>query len=150
MNMVVGRIKLGKETLAMINGYWDGQITITDKRTGVGYLCQKYTKNSNFYLIHLSCPLQQESPFFNPTPEIRKSRLKKYTVPLESQGEWESEKLWLAVTNAINKDDQQAATEAKTVLEEAQRERAKERKALAQEWVPKYFVQVSVLIIFHS
>ncbi|XP_012539363.1 oxysterol-binding protein-related protein 8 isoform X3 [Monomorium pharaonis] len=117
MNQVVGRIRLGKETLATISGYWDGLILITDKRTG------------------------QENVFFNPTPEIRKKRLKKYTVPLESQGEWESEKLWLAVTQAINRDDQVAATEEKTRLEEAQRERAKERKTLGQEWVPKYFVQ---------
>lgn len=65
-------------------------------------------------------------------------------MPLEYQNDWESEKLWIAVTNAINKDDQQAATEAKTVLEEAQRERAKERKALGQEWVPKLFVQVRI------
>lgn len=35
MNQVVGRIRLGKETLASISGYWDGQINITDKRTGV-------------------------------------------------------------------------------------------------------------------
>lgn len=35
MNQVVGRIRLGKETLATISGYWDGQILITDKRTGV-------------------------------------------------------------------------------------------------------------------
>lgn len=117
MNQVVGRIRLGKETLATISGYWDGQIMITDKRTG------------------------QESVFFNPTTEIRKKRLKKYTVPLEYQGPWESEKLWLAVTHAINRDDQYAATEAKTQLEEAQRERAKERKSNGQEWVPKYFVQ---------
>ncbi|XP_015191265.1 PREDICTED: oxysterol-binding protein-related protein 8 isoform X2 [Polistes dominula] len=117
MNQVVGRIRLGKETLATISGYWDGQIMITDKRTG------------------------QESVFFNPTAEVRKKRLKKYTVPLEYQGPWESEKLWLAVTHAINKDDQYAATEAKTQLEEAQRERAKERKSNGQEWVPKYFVQ---------
>ncbi|XP_058806824.1 oxysterol-binding protein-related protein 8 isoform X2 [Phymastichus coffea] len=117
LNMVVGRIKLGKETLANISGYWDGQITITDKRTG------------------------QDSVLFNPTPEVRKSRLKKYTVPLEHQSEWESEKLWLAVTQAINNEDQTAATEAKTALEEAQRERAKERKAQGQEWLPKYFVQ---------
>ncbi|KAK2575022.1 hypothetical protein KPH14_008769 [Odynerus spinipes] len=117
MNQVVGRIRLGKETLATISGYWDGQIMITDKRTG------------------------QESVFFNPTPEVRKKRLKKYTVPLEYQGPWESEKLWLAVTQAINRDDQFAATEAKTQLEEAQRERAKERKNIGQEWIPKYFVQ---------
>ncbi|XP_025160862.1 oxysterol-binding protein-related protein 8 isoform X2 [Harpegnathos saltator] len=117
MNQVVGRIRLGKETLAIISGYWDGQISITDKRTG------------------------QENIFFNPTPEIRKKRLKKYTVPMEYQGPWESEKLWHAVTVAIDNDDQYAATQAKTQLEEAQRERAKERKILGQEWVPKYFVQ---------
>ncbi|XP_076386413.1 oxysterol-binding protein-related protein 8 isoform X5 [Megachile rotundata] len=117
MNQVAGAIRLGKETLATISGYWDGQIIITDKRTG------------------------QESVFFNPTPEVRKKRLKKYTVPLENQGPWESEKLWYDVTQAINKDDQIAATEAKTQLEEAQRERAKERKIKGQEWVPKYFVQ---------
>lgn len=86
--------------------------------------------------------MQQENVFFNPTPEIRKKRLKKFSVPLENQGPWESEKLWYAVTQAINRDDQVAATEAKTRLEEAQRERAKERKSLGQEWIPKYFVQV--------
>ncbi|XP_032676272.1 oxysterol-binding protein-related protein 8 isoform X1 [Odontomachus brunneus] len=117
MNQVVGRIRLGKETLATISGYWDGQISITDKRTG------------------------QESAFFNPTSEVRKNRLKKYTVPMEYQGPWESEKLWHAVTVAIDNDDQVAATQAKTQLEEAQRERAKERKILGQEWVPKNFVQ---------
>ncbi|CAL7946818.1 unnamed protein product [Xylocopa violacea] len=117
MNQVAGGIRLGKETLATISGYWDGQILITDKRTG------------------------QESVFFNPTPEVRKKRLKKYTVPMEHQGPWESEKLWHDVTQAINRDDQIAATEAKTQLEEAQRERAKERKLKGQEWVPKHFVQ---------
>lgn len=61
---------------------------------------------------------------------------------MEYQGPWESEKLWHTVTLAINRDDQVAATEAKTRLEEAQRERAKERKRMGQEWVPKYFVQV--------
>lgn len=81
--------------------------------------------------------------FFHPTPEVRKSRLKKYTVPLENQGEWESQKLWYDVTQAINVEDQNAATEAKTQLEEAQRERARERKLVGQEWVPKYFIQVN-------
>ncbi|XP_033331169.2 oxysterol-binding protein-related protein 8 isoform X11 [Megalopta genalis] len=117
MNQVAGAIRLGKETLATISGYWDGQIVITDKRAG------------------------QESVFFNPTPEVRKKRLKKYTVPIDHQGAWESEKLWCEVTQAINRDDQVAATEAKTQLEEAQRERAKERKLKSQEWIPKHFVQ---------
>lgn len=75
--------------------------------------------------------------------------MKKFTVPLECQGVWESEKLWYNVTQAINRDDQVAATEAKTRLEEAQRERAKERKTLGQEWIPKYFVQVRYTRYFH-
>ncbi|XP_076654576.1 oxysterol-binding protein-related protein 8 isoform X2 [Halictus rubicundus] len=117
MNQVAGAIRLGKETLATISGYWDGQIVFTDKRAGI------------------------ESVFFNPTPEVRRNRLKKYTVPIDHQSTWESEKLWYEVTQSINRDDQVAATEAKTQLEEAQRERAKERKLKGQEWVPKYFVQ---------
>lgn len=92
--------------------------------------------------------LQQESLFFNPTSEVRRKRLRKYTVPLEYQGDWESQKLWQGVTLAINRDDQVAATEAKTQLEEAQRERAKERKSKGQEWIPKYFVQVCIYIIY--
>jgi len=73
---------------------------------------------------------------------------------MEYQGPWESEKLWHTVTLAINRDDQVAATEAKTRLEEAQRQRAKERKRIGQEWVSKYFVQVYhfyiiYIIIYH-
>jgi hypothetical protein len=34
---------------------------------------------------------------------------------------------------------QSAATEEKTVLEEAQRAGARERKALGSEWIPKHF-----------
>ena len=68
---------------------------------------------------------------------------------MEHQGVWESEKLWLTVTQAINRDDQVAATDAKTRLEQAQRERAKERKSLGQEWIPKYFVQVRYTSFSH-
>lgn len=94
--------------------------------------------------------MQQENVFFNPTPEVRKKRLKKFSFPLEYQGPLESEKLWYTVTQAINSDDQVAATEAKTRLEKAQRERAKERKSLGQEWVPKYFVQVRYTSFLYS
>jgi hypothetical protein len=34
-NAISGRLKLGKETLATIEGYWDGSIFIKDRRTGV-------------------------------------------------------------------------------------------------------------------
>lgn len=42
---------------------------------------------------------------------------------------------------AIYRDDQEAATEEKTALEEAQRESAKVRKATCTDWVPLLFQQ---------
>ena len=33
-NAVSGRIKIGKETIAVIDGHWDETVTITDKKTG--------------------------------------------------------------------------------------------------------------------
>lgn len=59
--------------------------------------------------------------FWNPTPVMRKQRLKRYTVPLDQQEEFESERLWQHVSAAIIRDDMNAATEEKTILEEAQR-----------------------------
>ena len=35
MNAISGKISLGKEVLATIQGHWDGQITIRDKRLKV-------------------------------------------------------------------------------------------------------------------
>ncbi|XP_033608747.1 oxysterol-binding protein-related protein 8 isoform X2 [Cryptotermes secundus] len=116
-NAISGRLKLGKETLATIEGYWDGSIFIKDRRMG------------------------EEQLFWKPTPEVRSQRLKRFTVPVDQQGEFESEHLWQHVSAAIARDDQVAATEEKTALEEAQRAAAKERKMKCLEWIPKYFEQ---------
>lgn len=116
-NLITGKLKLGKETLATINGHWDGEIKIKDSRTN------------------------EESVLFNPTTDIRAKRLKRFTVPMESQGMTESERLWQHVTAAIRRDDQVGATEEKTALEEAQRISAKERKATCTEWIPALFQQ---------
>lgn len=58
---------------------------------------------------------------WNPTQTVKKTRLKRYTVPVDQQGEFESERLWQHVSAAILRDDMVAATEEKTILEEAQR-----------------------------
>ncbi|XP_035897968.1 oxysterol-binding protein-related protein 8 isoform X8 [Anopheles stephensi] len=116
-NLVVGKLKLGKETMASINGHWDSEIRIKDSRTN------------------------EETVLFNPTTDIRGRRLKRFTVPMESQGMNESERLWQHVSAAIHRDDQVGATEEKTALEEAQRISAKERKATCTEWVPLLFQQ---------
>nr|CAD7460492.1 unnamed protein product [Timema tahoe] len=116
-NMISGRLKLGKETLATIEGYWDGAVNIKDRRTG------------------------EEQLLWKPTPEVRAQRLKRYTVSIDHQGDFESENLWQHVSAAILGDDQIVATEEKTVLEEAQRAAVKERKLKCLEWVPKHFEQ---------
>ncbi|XP_066158648.1 oxysterol-binding protein-related protein 8 isoform X1 [Euwallacea fornicatus] len=116
-NCITGRLKLGKETLATIEGYWDGAINIKDKRTGEMQL------------------------LFASAPAVRKQRLLRYTVSLDNQEENESERLWQHVSAAILRDDMNSATEEKTLLEEAQRARSKERKVKCEEWSPVHFQQ---------
>lgn len=50
-------------------------------------------------------------------------------------------RLWQHVSAAIIRGDQVAATEEKTILEEAQRKAAKERQIKLEKWSPKHFVQ---------
>jgi len=114
-NAVSGRIKIGKETIAVIDGHWDDKVTITDKKTGH---CELLWQVSN---------------------EVKSARLKRFTVPLEEQGECESAWLWREVSKAIQAEDQQAATEEKTKLEEAQRAGHKERREAGADWTTKFF-----------
>ncbi|KJH41159.1 Oxysterol-binding protein [Dictyocaulus viviparus] len=101
MNKITGAVKLGRETLAEIEGYWDGQTTIKDVYSGV------------------------KEDLWNPTPEIIKTRLIRHEIDFDSQDSFESKKLWSKVTEAINHEDQYKATEEKTLLEEEQRARAR-------------------------
>ncbi|XP_030070001.1 oxysterol-binding protein-related protein 8 isoform X2 [Microcaecilia unicolor] len=115
VNQISGKIKLGKEVLATLEGHWDSAVTINDKSKEVSAL------------------------FWNPTPDIRQSRLTRCTVQYEEQGELESARLWHKVTRAIINKDQTEATQEKFVLEEAQRKAAKDRKAKDEEWICKLF-----------
>ncbi|XP_049330076.1 oxysterol-binding protein-related protein 8 isoform X3 [Astyanax mexicanus] len=117
VNQISGKIKLGKEVLATLEGHWDSEIFINDKKTG------------------------EMETFWNPTPDLRQSRLTRCTVPPEEQGEFESERLWQHVTRAINNKDQTEATNEKFILEEVQRKSARERKAKCEEWIPALFEQ---------
>lgn len=116
-NQLTGRVRLGKDTLATVKGHWDSEIKIKDSRTG------------------------EESVLFSPTPDVKSKRLKRFTVPIESQGLHESERLWQHVSDAILRDDQKAATDEKTVLEEAQRSLVKERQVTGAVWNPTLFEQ---------
>ncbi|GMR62677.1 hypothetical protein PMAYCL1PPCAC_32872 [Pristionchus mayeri] len=100
MNVMNGQIKLGKETITEIEGHWDGLIIY---------------RNVN----------GAKSTLWEATPDTFGRRLQRKEIPVESQGTWESKKLWIKVSEAIQNDDQYKATEEKTVLEGDQRRRAK-------------------------
>lgn len=115
INVVTGKIKLGKETMATIQGHWDKECRIKDMRTG------------------------EETVLFKADAEMRAKRLTRYLVPMEKQLPTESKRLWRNVSDAITREDQVAATEEKTVLEEQQRTMAKERLENETEYVPELF-----------
>jgi hypothetical protein len=63
----------------------------------------------------------------------------KIVPPLEQQLPNESLKFWENVTNAIVGRQYSLATNLKTEIEEKQRAKAAERKALDKEWQPRFF-----------
>ncbi|XP_013141934.1 PREDICTED: oxysterol-binding protein-related protein 8 isoform X3 [Papilio polytes] len=110
-NAISGRIKKGKDTIAIVEGYWDGKIEIKDKRTG---------EESNLLDVNI----------------LKEQRMPRYLMKIDNQQEFESQRLWIKVSEAILNDDQIAATEQKTIIEEAQRARARN---LLSPWVPRLF-----------
>ncbi|XP_047135738.1 oxysterol-binding protein-related protein 8 isoform X1 [Hydra vulgaris] len=120
-NYVSGKIRMGNSVLAKIEGKWDSEIFIYE-----------YSSNQSN---------EETKPklFFSPTPEMKQSRLKCYNVALAEQEVYESEKLWLKVSEAIKNADQTAATREKLVLEDEQRRIHKELHENNKEWVPRYF-----------
>ncbi|XP_018621224.1 oxysterol-binding protein-related protein 5 [Scleropages formosus] len=113
VNQISGKIRLGDEVLATVEGHWDSEVFLHKKKTG------------------------HQETLWNPTSAVRLCRLKRQVVQLEQQGEFESERLWRHVTSAILARDQERATQEKFVLEEAQRQEARERGSKL--WTPRLF-----------
>lgn len=114
-NKITGKIKMGSDTLANLDGHWDQDIFIKDKTTG------------------------ESKIFWSPTADVKASRLKRHTVPIDLQGDMESERLWKNVSEAVINNDMQSATQEKFILEERQRQEAKERKMKMIDWIPRLF-----------
>ncbi|CAH0731130.1 unnamed protein product, partial [Brenthis ino] len=110
-NAISGRIKRGKDTVATIEGYWDGKIDIKDKKTG---------EETNLLEVSI----------------LKEQRLPRFLMKIDRQQEWESQRLWIKVSEAIQNEDQIVATEQKTIIEEAQRARA---RGLVAPWLPRLF-----------
>lgn len=106
---------MGNETLCTIDGHWDKQIKIKEKRTG------------------------NQSVLWEVNQTTFNRRLKRYVVPLDKQHEFESANLWKKVSEAIIVGDQKAATVEKTKLEDRQRKEARFRLENNVEYEPKLF-----------
>ncbi|KAJ8252590.1 hypothetical protein COCON_G00219020 [Conger conger] len=113
VNQISGKIRVGEDVLATVDGHWDGEVFLHEKKTG------------------------HQEVLWNPSPEVRKQRLKRQVVQVNQQGQFESERLWSHVTSAIVGREQERATQEKFVLEEAQRKEARERGD--RPWIPLLF-----------
>lgn len=51
------------------------------------------------------------------------------------------DRLWSKVTEGIKEKNLDKATDSKTAIEDAQRQRVKEREEKGETWTPKYFIQ---------
>ncbi|KAI8097800.1 uncharacterized protein B0P05DRAFT_522056 [Gilbertella persicaria] len=113
-NSVAGKVKREStgEVLYEISGQWSNEIYI------------KMAKATNKTL------------FF----DVKSAKIHPKIVPdIQDQDPMESRRLWSKVTAAILKDDMDTATAEKTVIEEKQREDAKQREAEGKEFKSKFF-----------
>lgn len=130
-NYVSGKIRMGNDVLAKVEGRWDGDIFITEYNN-------KSTEE----------PLPEM--FFTPSLEMKRARLRRYNVDYESQEKQESEKLWSLVSEAIADANQAAATREKSVLEDEQRRVHKELDEKQEVWQPRYFELDATSVNPHS
>ncbi|TRY77596.1 hypothetical protein DNTS_024420, partial [Danionella cerebrum] len=113
VNQISGKIRMGEDILATVDGHWDNKVLLTEKKTG------------------------HQEVLWNPGADIRSQRLKRRVVTMDQQEPFESQRLWRHVTRAITDRDQNRATLEKSVLEEAQRQEARDRAE--RPWNPRLF-----------
>lgn len=116
-NAIGGTIKNERtgETLFELSGFWSGEMTIKDTKTG------------------------QKKVLFDATHAKHAPPLAR---PIEEQGERESQRLWKSTVLAVHVRDHEVATTEKAKIEDRQREEAKRREELGVEWKPKLFRRV--------
>ncbi|XP_043943191.1 oxysterol-binding protein-related protein 8-like [Protopterus annectens] len=115
LNQVVGKIKMRSEVLSTVKGHWDREVIVRDKKTG------------------------SVETLWKISPETKQQRLKRYTVQPDELEEFESQRYWHEMTEAVlHKDDKKAAN-VQFLIAEQQKKAASERKAKHEEWVCRLF-----------
>nr|XP_027069693.1 oxysterol-binding protein-related protein 4C-like isoform X2 [Coffea arabica]XP_027069694.1 oxysterol-binding protein-related protein 4C-like isoform X2 [Coffea arabica] len=114
---IKGRIFMtssSSKTIYEISGHWDRTVTAKDLNTGKS----KIIYNAKEALSGVKTPIVKDSQGIWPT---------------------ESTVVWGDVSQAILNKSWDKAKEAKSAIEEREREQVKERKSKGQNWVPKHF-----------
>ena len=62
--------------------------------------------------------------------------------PIQSQDPWESQRAWSGIISALQAGDMQATSDAKSVIEEGQREMRRKEQTEKTEWQAKFFSRV--------
>ena len=111
-NMIEGKIMHNGRQVGDMYGKWSGKMEYRDSRTGHTRL---------LFDAHNAQVVQKQVP------------------PIDQQMPNESQRLWLKVTEGIMSRDMNKATEAKSAIEDGQREDAQEREKQGIMWKPKFF-----------
>ncbi|KAL4065797.1 hypothetical protein V8B97DRAFT_1982044 [Scleroderma yunnanense] len=113
-NAIAGRVRKGNTEIGEVSGRWSHLMDF------------KSTRNSSKrVLFDASKDGQNIAP--------------KFVVPEEEQEPYESRRLWHKLTLAIEARDMEAATEAKSAVEDAQRELRRRREERGEMFYPRYF-----------
>jgi len=116
-NTVKGEVKQGSTTLGEVSGKWSHHLEYKDTRTGK---------------VHV---------WFDDSSMVTELLARPECVPEEEQEPFESRRLWSKVTAGIKAGDQNAAQEAKTVIEDNGRRYQKQLDEEKKTHVPRFFEQ---------
>jgi hypothetical protein len=112
-----------QETLYSIKGAWNGSWTVTDARTN--------TQIDSFDVAAIpSTPM--------------------HVAPPQDQDPWESRRAWQDVIAALRRGDMKGTADAKSVLEDGQRQMRSDEEARGDKWKALFFTNVSADPIFEN
>ncbi|KAK7468431.1 Oxysterol-binding protein OBPa [Stygiomarasmius scandens] len=113
-NAIAGKIRRGSTDIGEISGRWSHVMDFKNSKTGAKRVLFDAVKDG-----------QNVSP--------------KWVPPEDEQEPNESRRLWTHLTAAINAKDMDAATTAKSAVEDAQREQRKRMEESGEKHVPRFF-----------
>lgn len=113
-NALAGRIRRNSSEVGEVSGRWSHVMEFKSAKTG------------------------QKRVLFNAVKDGEKIS-PKWVLPVEEQELKESRRLWKDLTLAISNKDMEAATDAKSAVEDAQREQRKTMEENGQKHVPRFF-----------